>query len=130
MSSAAVNRTSTGNRILNGNPEMIFWRPTNASGSAARGRPYSISMNRTRRDAQNTSWDAPVNARDDHARAEMLVIVGTSAGASRPTRQTPPNTVLAISESSNQPRSRDSGASDAGTRLLRLVCARSVYGNQ
>jgi hypothetical protein len=60
MSSAAENRSSTGKITGNGSPSTIRRSAANASGRAARGMPYSISMKRTRRGVQNTSYDGAV----------------------------------------------------------------------
>ncbi len=49
ISSPAVNRTSTGNDTFVGSRSMIRRSAANASGSADRGKPYSISTNLTRR---------------------------------------------------------------------------------
>src|SRR6266511_263100 len=126
MSSAAVNRTSTGN----GRPSTTERSPAKASRTAARGSPYSISTKRTRRGVQNTDADGPVYVRADSARADTRFSGRTTRGATRAKRHATPNTRLERSSSSSQPRNRDSGASDTATRLLRLVSASEVYGNQ
>jgi hypothetical protein len=87
-------------------------------------------VKRTRRGVQKTRSDLSVYVRAVSARAATALIVGTMPGIFWPSRQTPWKTRLARNSSSSQPRSADSGRSAAGTVLLRLSWARSVYGYQ
>ena len=60
MSSAAVNRTSTGNSTLNGSPRRSAAARRAPRAGRRAAAPYSISTKRTRRGVQKTWSERPV----------------------------------------------------------------------
>ena len=131
-SSAAVKRTSMGNDTCSPLVANHRCRAPITSGSAARGIANSDSWKRTRRRDTKTSCEGATNSRADNADPEKALIRGTSEGRAWATRLSTSKAPLLSSSSSTRLRIRPIGAGSvpAGTRLLRLSSAFSVWGNQ
>ena len=102
------------------------------SGRASRGIANSDSRNRTRRGETNTSCEWSTYSRGDSTEPEIRFRRGTSERRRAATSLSSPNTALLSSSSSTRWRMRPTGARwvPSGTRLLRLINAFSVCGNQ
>ncbi len=132
MSSAAATRTSIGNGIRSPDRSIQARNCWITSTTCSRGTAYSDSRNTTFRSEQNTLYDASTYSRADNARDANWLIRGTSPGRRTASRLVSSKTRLDSSSSSTQPRTRLTGdaPTPAATRLLRLVSATSVCGNQ
>ncbi|CPU67432.1 Uncharacterised protein [Mycobacteroides abscessus] len=142
-SSGAANRTSTGNGTCSPDRSSHASMLDSTSTRCSRGTAYSISRNRTRRDVTNTWCDGATYVRGASARAETALRRGVTRGTAVASRFTSSNAPFDRSSSSTHVRARATGpgpvvrsrssstASSSGARrLLRLVSARRVWGNQ
>ncbi len=130
MSSRPRNRTSTGKVTACPCRCAAARSPVIASWTAARGTAYSISRNRTRRELQNTSYERATYSPAAICAATSRLIRGTSRGAAAPIRQASANPPLPSSSSPIQAAARLRSGSVASVRLLHLIAATSVCGNQ